>query len=123
MNCNVVIRKEIMDEIVNELTKLIGFVKSTSPEIWRIYLRQQIIVGYILSGAFVFSIVGLISGIVVMVKKPWWSLDSFNDCIVGKVMTIVFGFLFIFALVGFVTEGLPKILNPEFYAISELRGR
>ena len=110
-----------MDEIINELTRLIGFVESMSPEIWRIYLRQQIIVGYILSGAFLFSIVGVVGGIMVMVKKPKWSMDSSSDCIMGKMLTVVFGLLFLCFTAVFAIEGLPRILNPEFYAINALR--
>ena len=74
-----------------------------------ILVRQQTIIGIITLLAVIVSIAGFL--ISLARTKEWESPTG------AGISTIIFGFSSIFALTMFFADGLPKLLNPEYYAM------
>jgi len=102
-----------LNEALQHLNEAIEFIKGVAPEVWAIYVRQQIIEGAIAVGAMGLGWVALITGLHFGKAREWepgpWTVFA----VVGLV----------FATAGTVISleyGLSQLLNPEYWAIKEL---
>lgn len=99
------------------ITELIEFLRTASPVVWEASVRQAVIVGYVrliwpIAASVVITIVLRLSA---SLRK---STDS--DC-----REVGYFFIFIAIVIGVVGvvllgESIPRILNPNYYAIRDL---
>ena len=107
-------------ELIKTVQDLIGFVKDVSPEIWEILVWQQYVVATCWVIAFIFSGILLGVGVRILAKKPSWAMsDGINPG--GIAITSVAGFAFGFISIFVFAEALPRLLNPEYYALMALK--
>lgn len=90
--------------------------QTLAPQAWTILVRQQLLEGVCSLLALIFcSILGIY-----LIKK-WYNDDYNEDILPFKIFGSVFtGIGFIFSLAYFFSEGLSKLLNPEYWAAIEL---
>ena len=108
-----------MDEVlVTGLEKLIGFLESASPELWRILVKQAYVVG-------IQWIVGLISCVICVIVcrrvihhlgTDECKLDSV-DTDVTRMVTAIFMVIAIVLGVASLISAVGVLANPEYHAI------
>lgn len=99
-----------MIEMIREITEA---VKGVAPEVWAVLVKQAVIEGYSLLAA-----VGFTALMTAIGTFTWYASDERNE--VAAVVAIVGLFAFVLFTAIFIGEGLPRILNPEYYAIMSL---
>ncbi len=103
-------------ELIKTVQDLIGFVKDVSPDVWKILIWQQYVGAFCWLSIFIFSGVITYFGFRIFQKGDEdWSGP------VGVVVMGAFGFIFFVAFIGLFTDCVPKLLNPEYYALMALK--
>lgn len=97
------------EELMKHLNDAVYFIKESSPVIWGALYKQQIIEGILV------TIYAVVSSIIAI-----WFIHKSKGYKDPQVMIIVASLLLIFASVCFGIFGIPKLLNPTYYAIMEL---
>ena len=111
------------EEIKKVFTDLVGFTKDKSPEVWGILVKQQYIYGVMPFAFMVVSIIGLIWGFHILEARPEWALsDGYDkDNEGGLIITALFGAGLLISILGSIVEGIPRLLNPKYYALMDLK--
>lgn len=109
------------NEIIKNLSEFVAFIKSASPDVWQVLTRQHIIWGIISAIANVLPLPLLFYGMHLLALRPKWALDYHGDNWGGAIFFIlgIVGLLATFSI--FLLEGLPRLLNPKYYAIKDLK--
>lgn len=110
-----------------ELLELIQFVKDMAPEVFEVYVRQQVIIGWIgVTIVVVFVSVPLILLLIrhrcdVPLTQPtkYGGTDLTWMSVALIVCSIFGGFAFLLVML----ESVPRLFNAEYYAIQALLGR
>lgn len=111
-----------MEEVLKDsIVELIGFAKNISPAVWAILVKQQIIWGILTIIGFILSIGVSIIGIYILKKRPEWALDDSNFNIAGGVITAIGGCLTVVLFIILIAEGIPQLINPEYFAMMDLK--
>lgn len=107
-------------EILKRVDEIIGYIKQASPVIWNAYIKQQYLIG-ISEGLFILLFLGIfVYGIHIMRTQPKWAMNDCDENIGGYVISILSGFVSLLVSAMFLSNGLLRILNPEYYAIRAL---
>jgi len=110
-------------EIIKTFIELVSFLEKTSPIVWEIYVKQQIIEGGMLFLGWGLAFCFLLIGIRLMKTKPGWCIDPSNDNFDCGIFIFIVGCLFLLILFAFlIGTGIPHLLNPEYYAIQAIKG-
>lgn len=108
------------EEIKKIVVDLVQYIKEVGPEVWVILIRQQIAEGIISALAVVLSLCGVFWGLRVLKSEPEWACS--NDVnIGGTLIAIIAGLFLLISLTVFGSEGLLKLLNPAYYALTDLK--
>jgi len=99
--------------VLDKLTELIQAAGGLGEQVWPYLIRQALVEGWCMAGGFVFTLFGAIVFFILAM------LDDF-DSPAFVVPLVVFGLALVIMGVVFPCEGLPRILNPEYYAIRDL---
>ena len=104
-----------MEEQLQTLfTELVRFTKAVSPEIWAILIKQQIISG--ISIIFCSSIsIALFLWVFKEGKKDNWESEGW------AIGSLVLGGVMIGTILIMLAEGIPRLLNPDYYALMSLK--
>jgi len=111
--------KETIDYAILKLGELGDALTPTAQKGWDILVRQHIIMGIVPWACFLFfgcALYFLQKGL----KKQLGSDVSIEDNPAWLILTILFGVGVIGTFMYGVIDGLPQMLNPEYYAIKEL---
>ena len=109
--------EKLVDKYVGEISAtindIIGTLEGPALKGWEIYVKQQIIRGWLMTGVFIIGLIVFIIGLVFGQRDDW---DS-----EGFIAITVFGGVILFVgLILLFIECIPHIANPEYYAIQEL---
>lgn len=108
-----------MTELLRELLELI---KSMSPEVWSIYIKQvQIGIVTSISWAVILSVSSLFLALKALpATKEKENNDHYGDWGLVR-FSIYVSIVFLVLISGFIlTHAISAILNPEYYAIQQL---
>ena len=108
-------------ELIKTVKDLIEFVNNASPIIWDALLRQQYVISICIFISLIVAVVGFLFGIKLLKNRPEWALDDMNMNVGGFLTTVVFGLYTVMSLIMFITNGIPKFLNPVYYALMALK--
>ena len=110
------------EQAIKTLQELVQFLKNISPEVWGIYVRQQIIEGIMMIVGFCFSFIPILFGWHLVKTEPAWCIDNDGDNIPGWGLLVIGSLLcaILFAMVFL--AGIPHLLNPGYFAIKAIRG-
>ena len=100
-------------QLIKTVQDLIGFVKDVSPDVWDMLVWQQSVVFISILTALIFCSTGLGVGNWLFFKKDREEI--------GMPLIIVFGVGLFSCLLVFFMEGIPRLLNPEYYALMALK--
>jgi len=109
------------EELRKTFVELAKFVQQIGPDVWAIMVKQQIIVGISTIVLWVISGISTLFGIKVLQSNPKWAQDSIGDNVGGFVITVVSACAFVILFVVLVIHGIPRILNPQYYALMALK--
>lgn len=109
------------EQLKNLFIELVKFSKDVSPEIWAILVRQSIIIGIMYLLTVVFSLICFLKGLQILKERPKWALIDDDINIVGGVWTGVFAFILLIAMICLLSDGIPHLFNPEYYALMDLK--
>jgi len=94
--------------------EIIQWLKEFAPQAWELALHQTWIEVWITGiGIFIF-----LSAFIATLL--WKKKKGQDNCIIAVLLAVFGGFAFIFIFVFFF-DAIPKILNPEFYALMKLK--
>ena len=107
------------EELKKVFLELVQFGKTVSPEIWKILITQQIVWA-------ISSVLSMILTIpVALFTYLKWidTKDRDNNFDINPygVATTIIAFLSLISIVIFLSEGLPRLVNPEYYALIALK--
>lgn len=109
-------------EILTHLDELAQTVKDISPVVWEAYMKQQYIVGGSITSAFLTCLVILLIGVYRL--RTLYDSDVQSEDV--DPLTLAFllagGISSIVTVIFFLVEGIPRLLNPTYYAIRALIG-
>jgi hypothetical protein len=107
-------------ELIKTVQDLIQFTKDVSPEVWKILIWQQYVISICIGiGFLVFPIAMVIGN---WIYKGEEANESSIDLeFVGGAVVIISGVLFGICLLVFFVEGLPRLLNADYYALMALK--
>ncbi len=117
----------VLELLKSGLIALTGVISTLAPQVWDIYLRQQIILG--VSSLLTNLLIVLSCGVYAMkaLPKAWHRLTDIDDedflGIVGMLtgaLSLIAAIVFFFILTGNLQNDLGHILNPAYYAIQDL---
>lgn len=112
----------MMEEALVHLDEAVAFIKGVAPDVWAVYLRQQVIEGWA-------RIIAPLLGLTISLGWLWKCWDAGPGTKAFKNDELAaFGWLFgafgssIMTLVSvlLVPGGILRVLNPTYYAIKEL---
>lgn len=105
--------------MTNELlSQLIEFIKNASPEVWRILQRQALLDAldfFIWATAFGGSSLALFR--LSKTLKPDVDSNTYVEEFVGKVLSLIIGWIFTFLAVYYAVAATKIVLNPDYHAI------
>lgn len=107
------------EEIKKLFLEIVSFGKEVSPEIWGILIKQQIIAGWAtVVGTTLCFLLFLCFGLM-----SFKATGGQNEAILGIALGgfAIFGIFFIIFVFFTVGTGIPRILNPEYYALMDLK--
>ena len=110
----------LSNEVLAKLDILAQKIGVTIEQIWPWLVRQQYVEAIYYS---VLAILGIIvSSIILITTIKYWEKIFANDCEVGCVVgnVLFIGFTFVFVIIA--TSAIPKIFNPEYWALKDLMG-
>lgn len=111
-----------IDKLLPYLDKVVETVENASPIVWEAFYRQQIIEGWTTIATIPIFAAVLLYGMYILKRRPNWAIDRMDDNVGGFVI-ISIGILMTSIAVFFtIFEGIPKIINPTFYAVKALIG-
>ena len=99
----------------NALQELVEFVKSASPVIWEIFIKQV----YVHALSLLLWASGMILVAVFLVRVGKWATkeNPYGDWDFWIGLSYVFAFVFGFGAFACLIQAIACIINPEFYAI------
>ena len=102
-----------MEEIMQHLDKFISYAEQASPIVWEALIKQQwtIAVCYIVAIA-IFFFSAILSLCIANSKSVWDDL--------GGISFVISVLIFVGTIILFLIDGLPRLLNPTYYAIKAL---
>lgn len=111
-----------MEETLTHLNEAIEFVKGIAPDVWAIYLRQQIVEGWLMLAV---PIAGLVTCLICLLlsHKGRPGTDAWRreePAGIVWLVSAIFAGAFIIAVLAWGPYGIMHLFNPEYYAIKEL---
>jgi len=104
------------EELRKTFVELVEFIQQVGPDVWAIMVKQQIISGISTIVLWILACVGFV-GSYKLLKRD----NCEAEVIAGVAGCILCGFG-VFVLTGIVfAEALPKLLNPQYYALMALK--
>lgn len=112
---------EAINKAVDAVVAVGDKISAMAPDAWQIAVRQQIIEGWIQLGAFIVFAIITYLGLRKLVQI-FNDHDDPNPAIVVPlvVVGVIFGMASIICCIGFVVDGLPQLLNPEYAAAKDI---
>jgi len=104
---------QIEQEVLTRVDAVIAAITDVAPEVWEIMVRQQYVYAITIS-------VGLVASMIVFVLGFWWAVKE--DWDEGPWIAIVgiFGIVTAVLILMGILDAMPRLLNPEYYAIKAL---
>ena len=108
------------EEIERVIDLLISRFGPLGEHVWSVYVRQAWLEGVLYAFGLILSLLSLSGAFLITrmlnKKSNMDDTDGWSTC---------FFMLFLFGIVGFILclIGLPRIINPEYYAFQKLLGR
>jgi hypothetical protein len=110
-----------MSAIEQEILELIRTIEELSPEVWAIYLKQQIVSGCTNLLASLAILIPTLYGACRCIKFIMSEkFDTGADLPFIPMMVLVLGLPTLLGL-SVATEAVSKLINPEYYAIQDLK--
>ena len=116
-----------MNEAMQHINELMEFAKGIAPEVWAIYVRQQVMIGWSQVIVYLMSTIPpLIAALWVFWcqrRRPYWNKSNGNDYPMPKSFAaVVIGGVILGMLLTLdcFAEGCLHIMNPEYYAIQRM---
>ncbi len=102
-----------MKEIMKHFDTFVNYAEQAAPVIWEAMIKQQWVIALSISIIVGLCILILIFGILFANNSDNWL--NFSVCIIW-----IFFFASCIGVIVFLIEGLPRLLNPTYYAIKSL---
>lgn len=104
------------EELRKAFVELVEFVQQIGPDIWAIMVKQQIISGISTIVLWILACIGFIGSYRLVERK-----DHETKILLGIAGCALCGLgVFILTIVVF-THALPQLLNPQYYALMDLK--
>lgn len=107
-------------EIINAIKDLVAFTKDVSPEIWELLVKQQYIIAISWFCSLTITLLGIFIGFKIYTKEETYE-GNLELELIGAIFMIACGSVGLFPLVGVFTDAIPRLLNPEYYALMALK--
>lgn len=107
------------DKIAVAIQTLSDNLGIAADHFWPIFVKQQVIEGYVGISFFIIAIIGLFITCKLFIKTGGFDADDEPKNIINFLCVILFLFLLIVSSIN-LSPSIKEIINPEFYALQEL---
>jgi len=105
------------EELRKTFVELVKFVQQVGPDVWAIMVKQQIILGISIIILWMLACVGFVGSYKLLKRNG----SSDVDLIVGVVGCVLCGVGVFCTTIMMFDSILPKLFNPEYYALMALK--
>jgi len=104
------------EELGKTFVELVEFIQQVGPDVWAVMVKQQIISGISTIVLWILACVGFVGS-----YKLQKRTNDETELIAGITGCVLCGFgIFVLTVVVF-ADALPKLLNPQYYALMALK--